>query len=284
MCENLIGNEDELKASFSRFYNIIAKLRAPDGCPWDKEQTPISMRSDLVEETFEAVDAITQKDTEHIKEELGDVLLNAAMITYMHEQQDLFKMSDVLDAVSEKLVRRHPHVFPESAGKSEATDSVKTSEQVLNQWDKIKQNLEGRAGKSILDEVPEGIPALLRATKLQKKAAKKGFDWNTPEEVCHKIKEELAEVQEAQISLDGSEKAKLHLEEEIGDLLFAVVNLSRFLKVDPVIALQRANQKFYSRFTFIEQKMAENSFPMDFEHINQMERFWNESKSVPSAT
>ncbi len=284
MNEILIKNEDELKKAFSKFYNILAKLRAPDGCPWDREQTPLSMRSDLIEETFEAVDAITQKDTEHTKEELGDVLLNAAMITYMYEQQDLFTMSDVLDTVSEKLVRRHPHVFPESVGKSQAEGKVKTAEQVLNQWDKIKQNLEGRAGKSILDEVPEGIPALLRAAKLQKKAAKKGFDWTASEEVCDKIKEELAEVQEAQSLLDGNEKSKLHLEEEIGDLLFAVVNLSRFLKVDPVIALQRANQKFYSRFTFIEQKMAENNFPMDFEHINQMERFWKESKSVKSAT
>ena len=284
MNENLIKNEDELKKSFSKFYNTIAKLRAPDGCPWDREQTPLTMRSDLIEETFEAVDAITQKYTEHTKEELGDVLLNAAMITYMHEQQELFTMSDVLNAVSEKLVRRHPHIFPESVGKSQADRTVKTAEQVLNQWDKIKQNLEGRAGKSILDEVPEGIPALLRAAKLQKKAAKKGFDWTAPEEVCDKIKEELAEVQEAQSSLDGSEKSKLHLEEEIGDLLFAAVNLSRFLKVDPVIALQRANQKFYNRFTFIEQKMAENNFPMDSEHINQMERFWNESKSAESAT
>ncbi|MBP5329629.1 MAG: nucleoside triphosphate pyrophosphohydrolase [Spirochaetaceae bacterium] len=280
MCENLklIEDEDKLKNAFSKFYNIIAKLRAPDGCPWDREQTPLSMRSDLVEETFEAVDAITQKDTEHTKEELGDVLLNAAMITYMHEQQNLFKMSDVLDDVSEKLVRRHPHVFPESAGKSEVTDSVKTSEQVLSQWDKIKQNLEGRAGKSILDEVPLGVPPLLRAAKMQKKAAKKGFEWTAVEEVYDKIEEELGEVKEAQTLQDGSEKAKLRLEEEIGDLIFSVVNISRFLKIDPVIALERANQKFYNRFTFIEQKMAENNLTMDFDHIQQMEAFWNEAK------
>ena len=236
------------------------------------------MRSDLVEETFEAVDAITQKDTEHTKEELGDVLLNAAMITYMHEQQDLFKMSDVLDAVSEKLVRRHPHVFPESVGKSEASGTVRTSEQVLSQWDKIKQNLEGRAGKSILDEVPLGVPPLLRAAKMQKKAAKKGFEWTAVEEVYDKIEEELGEVKEAQTLQDGSEKAKLRLEEEIGDLIFSVVNISRFLKIDPVIALERANQKFYNRFTFIEQKMAENNLTMDFDHIQQMEAFWNEAK------
>ncbi|MBO7508599.1 MAG: nucleoside triphosphate pyrophosphohydrolase [Clostridia bacterium] len=280
MCENLklIEDEDNLKNAFSKFYNIIAKLRAPDGCPWDREQTPLSMRSDLVEETFEAVDAITQKDTEHTKEELGDVLLNAAMITYMHEQQNLFKMSDVLDDVSEKLVRRHPHVFPESVGKSEVTDSVKTSEQVLSQWDKIKQNLEGRAGKSILDEVPLGVPPLLRAAKMQKKAAKKGFEWTAVEEVYDKIEEELGEVKEAQTLQDGSEKAKLRLEEEIGDLIFSVVNISRFLKIDPVIALERANQKFYNRFTFIEQKMAENNLTMDFDHIQQMEAFWNEAK------
>ena len=278
MNENLLKNEDELKKSFLRFYNIIAKLRAPDGCPWDREQTPLSMRSDLIEETFEAVDAITQKDTKHTKEELGDVLLNTAMITYMHEQQNLFTMSDVLDEVSDKLVRRHPHVFPESVGKSEASGSVKTAEQVLNQWDKIKQNLEGRAGKSILDEVPEGIPALLRAAKLQKKAAKKGFDWTCIDEVYKKTEEEFEEVKLALAMQDGSEKAKLGLEEEIGDLLFSVVNISRFLKVDPVIALQRSNKKFYDRFTFIEQKMAENNLPMDFDHMEQMERFWNEAK------
>ena len=285
--------------AFSYFFKTIQTLRAKGGCPWDREQTPLSMRRDLIEETFEAVDAISQNDAAHAKEELGDVFLNAAMISYMYEQQGSFKVAEVLTELADKLIRRHPHVFPQSEGKTEAKGEVKSSDEVLNQWDRIKQNVEGRKGDSILDEVPEGFPPILRAYKLQKKAAKKGFDWDTPELVEEKIEEEFAEVKEAKAErnkaagAEGGTKtepftvssnapldaAQLHLEEEIGDLLFAVINYARKLGVDPETALTRTNQKFYRRFTYVEKKMAENNIPMDHDHLKEADGFWNEAKS-----
>ena len=285
--------------AFSYFFKTIQTLRAAGGCPWDREQTPLSMRRDLIEETFEAVDAISQNDAAHAKEELGDVFLNAAMISYMYEQQGSFKVAEVLTELADKLIRRHPHVFPQSEGKTEAKGEVKSSDEVLNQWDRIKQNVEGRKGDSILDEVPEGFPPILRAYKLQKKAAKKGFDWDTPELVEEKIDEEFAEVKEAKaernkaaeaeggtktepftVSSNASlDNAQLHLEEEIGDLLFAVINYARKLGVDPDTALTRTNQKFYRRFTYVEKKMTENHIPMDHDHLKEADSFWNEAKS-----
>lgn len=288
--------------AFSYFFKTIQTLRAKGGCPWDREQTPLSMRRDLIEETFEAVDAISQNDAAHAKEELGDVFLNAAMISYMYEQEGSFKVAEVLTELADKLIRRHPHVFPQSEGASEAKEAVKSSDEVLNQWDRIKQNVEGRKGDSILDEVPEGFPPILRAYKLQKKAAKKGFDWDTPELVEEKITEEFNEVKEAKAERNkvfGAEegtnnhtepftvssnpaldKAQLHLEEEIGDLLFAVVNYARKLGVDPETALTRTNQKFYKRFTYVEKKMAENHIPMDHDHLKEEDDFWNEAKKA----
>ena len=302
-CESTKATTD----AFTYFFKTIQTLRAAGGCPWDREQTPLSMRRDLIEETFEAVDAISQNDAEHAKEELGDVFLNASMISYMYEQEGSFKVAEVLTELADKLIRRHPHVFPQSEGKSEAKGAVKSSDEVLNQWDRIKQNVEGRKGDSILDEVPEGFPPILRAYKLQKKAAKKGFDWDTPELVEEKIEEEFAEVKEAKIernkaaeaegdtgaSAGGTtshtepftvssnatlDAAQLHLEEEIGDLLFAVVNYARKLGVDPETALTRTNQKFYRRFTYVEKKMAENNIPMDHAHLKEADEFWNEAK------
>lgn len=280
--------------AFSYFFKTIQTLRAKGGCPWDREQTPLSMRRDLIEETFEAVDAISQNDADHAKEELGDVFLNASMISYMYEQEGSFKVAEVLTELADKLIRRHPHVFPQSEGASEAKGQVKTGEEVLSQWDRIKQNVEGRKGGSILDEVPQGFPPILRAYKLQKKAAKKGFDWDSAEQVEEKITEEFGEVKEAKNALcaeqkDGEaftvsapeslNKAQLHLEEEIGDLLFAVVNYARKLGVDPETALSRTNQKFYDRFTYVERKMAENNIPMDHDHLKEEDNFWNEAKA-----
>ena len=298
----MINDNDTYEATeaFTRFLNVIKKLREPDGCPWDKEQTPLSMRRDLVEETFEAVDAITHDDASHVREELGDVLLNTIMISYMYEQKGDFKIADVINELAEKLIRRHPHVFPQSEGKACVTEKVTNSRQVLNQWDRIKENLEGRNTGSILDEVPQGFPPLLKAYKMQKKAGKRGFDWRDLQPVYDKITEELHEVEEARCALERvkqeSEKnsgitepfemksndkvnsAQLHLEEEIGDLLFAVVNYARHLGVDPETALNRTNRKFYRRFTFVEQQMKDAGIPMDYEHLKEEDEFWNEAK------
>ena len=293
-------NSNQPDKSFEIFLNVIKRLRAPDGCPWDKEQTPLSLRSDLIEEVFEAAEAISDNDVFHTKEELGDVMLNATMIAYMHEQKGMFTVSEVLDDVSEKLVRRHPHVFKESEGASQMNGEVKDSAQVLNQWDAIKRNVEGRASSSVLDEVAKGFPPLLRAYKLQKKAAKQGFDWKDYSQVESKVKEELEEVQIAikelyelteKSKLEGNsvkpfnenskpqiDSAQLHLEEEIGDLLFSVVNLARHLKVDPSVALERTNQKFCKRFKYVEQSMKDAGIPMNNENLEQMDSFWNKAK------
>ncbi len=280
----------KIAASFARFYEVLARLRAPDGCPWDREQTPLTMRSDLIEETFEAVEAITAQDAPHVREELGDVMLNACMIACMHEMDGKFSINELLDEVSDKLVRRHPHVFSNSAGQSQAEGKAKNSDEVLKQWDKIKQNVEGRGGKSVLDEVSAGLPPLVRAAKLQKKAAKKGFEWQKMEDVYAKVDEEFAEVKQAaaccpppaaspkEESAENVEK-RLHLEEEIGDLLFSVVNLSRMLKIDPAVALSRTNQKFCRRFAYVEEQMAGKNIPMDAEHLPEMDAFWNEAKN-----
>lgn len=292
----LKGEFNTAEKAFNRLYNVVKILRCPEGCPWDKEQTPLSMRRDLIEETFEAVDAITQEDSFHAKEELGDVMLNATMISYMYEQKGDFSVAEVFNELAEKLIRRHPHVFPESEGSVCANTPVKNGEQVLNQWDRIKENLEGRKTECILDEVPQGFPPLLKAYKMQKKAAKKGFDWDNVEDVKAKITEELAEVEEARLKVNEllknqdvhvfemksskeADEAQKELEGEIGDLLFAVVNYARHLGVDPETALNATNTKFHKRFSYVQKKMEENEIPMIQENLSKMDEFWNEAKT-----
>lgn len=292
----LKGEFNTAAKAFNRLYNVVKILRCPEGCPWDKEQTPLSMRRDLIEETFEAIDAITQEDSFHAKEELGDVMLNATMISYMYEQKGDFSVAEVLNELAEKLIRRHPHVFPESEGSVCANTPVKNGEQVLNQWDRIKENVEGRKTECILDEVPQGFPPLLKAYKMQKKAAKKGFDWDNVEDVKAKITEELAEVEEARLKVNEllknqnahvfemksskeADEAQKELEGEIGDLLFAVVNYARHLGVDPETALNATNTKFHKRFSYVQKKMEENEIPMIQENLSKMDEFWNEAKT-----
>ena len=283
---------------FQRFFDTIKALRAPNGCPWDREQTPISMRNDLIEEAFEAIDAISEQNPEHAKEELGDVILNATMISYMYEQENHFTVADVYKELTDKLIRRHPHVFPESEGQSCVEQKTSTPEEVLQQWDRIKSNLENRKSSSILDEVPNGFPPLLKAYKMQKKAAKKGFDWKDLKPVKDKIFEELNEVEDAYNNLQKLQNSQqntkafttnsseelnmlqLHLEEEIGDLLFSVVNYARHLNVDPTVALNRTNQKFYKRFSYVEQEMTKANIPMDYEHLKEQDNFWNKAKDI----
>lgn len=271
-------------ASFCRLFELIRILRAPDGCPWDREQTPMSMRRDLVEEVFEAVDAIGEKSATHAKEELGDVLLNSIMISYMYSQGGEFSVDEMFDELVEKLIRRHPHVFEQSEGKVCAENVAKTSGEVLTQWDRIKEKVEGRERDSILDEVPKGFPPLLRAFKMQKKAAKKGFDWTNLAPTREKILEELSEVDDAirakENSLDeNSDAARIHLEEEFGDLFFAVVNYARKCGVDVELAMNAANEKFYRRFSYVEKKCAEQNISMEQKNLEKMDAFWNEAKS-----
>ena len=261
--------------SFKALYDTVARLRGPGGCPWDIEQNPSTLRGDLIEETYECIEAIDENDTDHIAEELGDLFLLATMLSYMHEEEGKFSVADVLVKVNEKLIRRHPHVFGEV--------KVKDSAEVLNNWADIKVKQEGRKPKdSILDEVSGGLPPMDRTYALQKKAAKAGFDWPDTEGVISKIKEELDEARIAinnQKSVAHNEQdAQTAVEEELGDLLFSVINLCRFLKIEPSVALRRTNSKFVNRFKYVEKKMKETGQEMKKENLNVMDAYWNEAK------
>jgi len=259
--------------SFKALYDTVVKLRSPEGCKWDREQNPSTLRGALVEETYECLEAIDENDPAHIAEELGDIFLLATMISYMHEQESKFSVADTLDGVNEKLIRRHPHVFGDV--------KVKDSSEILSNWAKIKVQ-EGRKPKdSLLDEVSSGMPPMDRAYALQKKAAKAGFDWPDKEGVIDKIMEELDEVR-AVINREKkaeSEYNSQELEGELGDLLFAVINLCRFLKVEPSVALRRTNSKFVDRFKFVEKRMKETEQEMTKENLNIMDKFWEEAKN-----
>jgi tetrapyrrole methylase family protein/MazG family protein len=261
---------NDYNKAFSRLYDVIVALRAPDGCPWDREQTPSSLRKDLMEEMYECIEAIDEKDPAHIKEELGDLFLLVTMISYMHEQEKSFTLADVLNTVSEKLIRRHPHVFGDV--------KVSGSSEVLDNWAKIKIEQEGRAPKdSILDEVSSALPPLDKAQKLQKKASKVGFDWTDANGVFAKIDEELNEVKDV---LNQPEMNNETLEGELGDLLFSVVNLCRFFKIDASVALQRTNNKFIKRFKHVEKRMKETNRSMEKENFTVMDSFWDEAKNL----
>jgi len=254
--------------TFNKLYEIITRLRGPGGCPWDREQNPSSLRGDLIEETYECIEAIDEKNPDHIREELGDLFLLTLFLAYIHEEEGIFSAADALNTACEKLVRRHPHVFGEM--------KFNNSAEVIENWNKIKVEQEGRKPKdSILDGVSKGLPPLDHAFKIQKKAAKVGFDWPDIEGVTDKIKEELNEVMEAAKSGSGNIN---EIEGELGDLLFSVVNLSRYLNVEPSLALRRTNSKFIERFKYMEKKMKETDQEMRQENLDLMDRYWNEAK------
>ena len=259
--------------AYKSLYDIIARLRGPGGCPWDREQTPSTLRGDLIEETYECIEAIDEKDPAHIREELGDIFLLVTLLAYIHEETDVFSVADALQTACDKLVRRHPHVFGEV--------KVNDSAEVISNWDKIKVEQEGRKPKnSVLDEVSSGLPPLDRAWKLQKKAAKAGFDWPDLNGVAGKIKEELGEVLEAAGNGTAGETAACDkIEEELGDLLFSAVNLCRYLKVEPSVALRRTNGKFVQRFKYMEKMMKETGQEMKPENLDVMDQYWNDAKN-----
>ena len=258
--------------SFDRLYEIMKKLRSPEGCPWDKEQTPKSIRGNLVEESYECVEAVNSGDPSHIREEIGDVFLVSTFMAYMFEQDGSFSVSDVLEGVSDKLVRRHPHVF------GEASDAD-TPDKVIAQWKEIKVTKEGKKPKdSLLDEVSHALPPLDRAYKIQKKAAKVGFDWKKVEDVWAKVREETEEAAAACKTQNQDE-----LEDELGDLLFSIVNVSRFLGVDPSVALSRTIAKFTRRFKEVERLLKERGLKPGPEHFTLMDELWNRIKDEEKA-
>ncbi len=254
---------------FERFFKTIIRLRDPEkGCPWDIKQSALSMRSSLIEEAYECVEAINKKDDEHTKEELGDLMLVAFMISYIKEQEGKFSVSDVLETITDKLIRRHPHVFGDA--------SADTAEKVIEQWDDIKQNVEGRRKKdSLMDDIKDYFPPLKQAVSIQKKAAKAGFDWKNVLDIFDKLDEEKNELIEEIYSQDRDS-----IENEIGDLLFSVVNIARFMKIDPGIALHRTNTKFKERFRFVEKEIKNRGLELNHKNIDEMENLWNKAKDL----
>ncbi|MFW5801586.1 MAG: nucleoside triphosphate pyrophosphohydrolase [Spirochaeta sp.] len=258
---------------FDRLCTIVRQLRSPDGCPWDRKQTPESLRAATIEEAYEVVDAINDGDTAHIREELGDIYLMITMIAVIYQEQGEIEIDDILHEVCEKLIRRHPHVY----GDAVAEDSAA----VALQWEEIKEQIEGRVKDSVLDKVSHALPPLERAYQLQKTAARHGFDWTEAEPVWDKISEELAETREAWVSREQQSQSGMnhrHLEEELGDLLFSVVNVARYLKIDPAIALQQSNAKFNRRFRFVEKAMIEQGKVMSPETFTEMDALWDAAK------
>jgi MazG family protein len=253
---------------------IIARLRAPGGCPWDREQTAESLSPSLIEEAYEVVDAIERGDIRDIEEELGDLLINILMQAEIASEKKVFTIDTVAASASEKLVRRHPHVFADS--------TAATSDEVLTQWEEIKRaerlakGSGGDEAESLLNGVARAFPALVRAQKIQKKAAKAGFDWEHPKDVIEKIREEITEVEEELPSADRA-GSKERLAEEVGDLLFAVVNLSRALSIDAESALRSATAKFEKRFRFMERSVPGAKAFKDLS-LDEMNALWEQAK------
>ena len=251
---------------FTRLVEIMAQLRAPGGCPWDREQTFDTIKPYLLEETYEVLDAIDTRDWSGLKEELGDLMLQAVFFAEMAAEGGHFKIDDSLDAINEKLVRRHPHVF--------GTGTAATPEEVKVRWDEIKAEEKGGAPKGLLEGVSRSTPALVEAQQLTSRAAGVGFDWPNAEQVLEKLDEELGELAEARAA--GAPRERL--EDEVGDLLFVIVNLARFLKVDPEQALRRTNRKFRERFGYVERKLKEQGRAPAGSTLEEMDALWEESK------
>lgn len=267
--EEMIGDGGKGR-QVERLRAIVHRLRAPGGCPWDAEQTHASLVPNLIEETYETVDTIQRGDWDHLREELGDLLLQVVFHSELQSEAGRWDMDDAARGISEKLVRRHPHVFAQS--------EAGTSDQVLRQWEEIKRAEKGDEDKPYLHGVGKGLPALLRAAKLQKKAAKVGFDWPDPEGVLDKIQEELDETREEMKQLGPGREVTDDLQAELGDLLFAVVNLARKLGIDPEVALEGTNVKFQDRFASIENGLAAQGSSLDEASLDEMEALWLRAK------
>lgn len=249
----------------TRLREVVHRLRAPGGCPWDREQTHESLIPHLLEEAYEAVEAIREGNPELVCEELGDVLLQAVLHAEIASETGAFDLDRMAHVLTDKLIRRHPHVFGET--------SADTSDAVLKQWDAIKRVEKGTEKEGHLHGVGGGLPALMRAQKLQKKAARVGFDWPEADPVFEKVREELDEIREAMGR--GDQQA---VEEEIGDLFFSVVNLARKLGVESEAALAAANEKFVRRFHAMEQRLTDDGRRLGEVSLSELDALWDEVK------
>ncbi|MGE4319352.1 MAG: nucleoside triphosphate pyrophosphohydrolase [Deferribacterales bacterium] len=255
-----------MMSEFEKLVNIVKKLRGENGCPWDREQNLYSIKNLFIEEAFELVDALDNEDIPNIREEIGDVLFHMVFHAAMAEDEGYFTLEDVLREISEKLVRRHPHVF--------GNTNVENTDEVLVNWDKIK--LEEKKHKSkefILDDIPNAYPSMLRAFKIQEKVRKVGFDWNNADDCMEKVNEEFNEFTDAVRS-----GTKEEMEHELGDIFFALINISRFLKINPDEALRKANGRFTDRFNFIEKSLKAEGRQCSEASLEEMEKLWQEAK------
>lgn len=249
---------------FVRLLEIMARLRAPDGCPWDREQTFDTIKPYLLEETYEVMQAIDERDWKELSEELGDLLLQVVFFSQMAKEAGHFDVTDAIEAINSKLIRRHPHVFGDG--------DAKTAGEVLKRWDEIKavENQAKEKPKGLLANIPKSLPALVEGEHIARKAAGVGFDWPNIDDVFDKLREELNELNDAR--QNGTPEA---IEGEIGDLLFVMVNIARFLKVDPEQALRKTNAKFRRRFAHVEEGLGK---PLKEATLEEMESLWREAK------
>jgi tetrapyrrole methylase family protein/MazG family protein len=252
---------------FERLVEIMRRLRGPGGCPWDAEQSHESLKRYLLEECYEVIEAIDKNDPGHLKEELGDLMLQPVFHAVIAEERGEFTLDEVLQTICDKLVLRHPHVFGDQV--------VKTADEQVENWERIKKLEKGDERKSALSGIPPHLPALLKAQKITEKAARVGFDWEHADQVFAKVIEELHEFEETMSAGD-----ELRMEEELGDLLFAIVNLGRFLSLDPEEALRKTIVRFSRRFNHIEETMHARGVKMKEATLAEMESLWEEAKSM----
>jgi ATP diphosphatase len=256
---------------------LMARLRDPNGgCPWDLKQTYETIAPSTIEEAYEVVDAIERKDYAHLKEELGDLVFQAIFYSQLAKEENLFNFADVIDVLVSKLIRRHPHVFPDGRLYSDPASAGLSEDAVKQNWEAIKSEERKEKGKTgLLADVPTGLPALTRALKLQKRAAQVGFDWPSVVGVCDKMREELAELESA---IAAGERAEQ--EAELGDILFTCVNLARHLKIDPEAALRNANNKFSRRFSYMEDEAKQQQVELHNLSAAELDKWWENAKKA----
>lgn len=263
-----VQKEEDLYGEFTKLRDVIATLRGPNGCPWDQKQTHESLKKYFVEEVYEVLEAIDEEDDEHLVEELGDVLLQIMLHAQIGEDQGFFTIQDVIYSITEKMIRRHPHVF------SDVT--VNDADEVVSNWDEIKKQEKGKeVGESILSSVPKGLPALIEATMLQKKAAKVGFDWDDDAPMWEKLQEEIDE-----FIVEVKKNDITKMQKELGDILFVIVNLARFYDIDAEDALKGTNQKFTKRFRYIESALQKEGKQVTEMTLDELDQKWEEAKKL----
>ena len=261
------ASQDKLdRGDMNGLMAVLRRLRAPGGCPWDAKQTHESLRSGLIEEAYEVIDAIDSGDPFALCEELGDLLLHVGMHTVIEEERSSFTLRDVTSGIINKMIYRHPHVF--------GTAEADTPEQVLSNWEKLKKKEKHMESYSAtMEAVPKGFPALMRAAKIQKKAANVGFDWDNAHQALYKLPEEVSELTKAM-----AEGNHAHIDEELGDVFFAAVNVARLLKRDPEQLLNAATDKFITRFKVMEELITADSLSLEDMTLEKMDRYWDKAK------